>query len=379
MSDRPDTPDVSQNTREPVQPGASGPSDAPGGSGHGAHGRPPTGADRWAAFKRSPFLPACVLVLILAAAAALFAGSYTYTMANPTPRHIPTAVVGSAGTEEGRAFITGMEKALHASLELRPFATDAQARDAVEVQRIFAIITVRQGSVELDVASAAGASVAQVLAESAARVSGATGVPVEVRDIKRLQPGDPRGLALFYISLAAVIIGFVGAIQLSVHARALQPAERIGFTVAYALLGGFAIAATVDWLLNALDLPFVESWLILALTMFASGMVFTMFNTLIGRWAMLPTWGLMVLLGNPSSGGAVSWPLLPSALGHIGRWLPPGASVNAQHTAVYFGGHQHVFPFAVLAGWALVSSGVFWFWRHRHPGGRSRTPAHAAD
>ncbi|MDN3293219.1 ABC transporter permease [Streptomyces ficellus] len=345
---------------------------------HGAHGRPPTRADRWSAFTTSPFLPASVLVLILAAAAAMFAGSYTYAMANPTPHRIPAAVVGATDTAAGGKFIDGMNEALNASLELRPYDSAAHARRAVEEQEVFAILTVRPRAVELDVAGAAGASVAQLLAESGAAVGRETGVPVEVRDIKPLQEGDPRGLALFYISLAAVIIGFVGAIQLSVHARALDPAERIAFTVAYALLGGFAIAASVDWLLGALDLPFAESWLILSLTMFASGMVFTMFNTLIGRWAMLPTWGLMVLLGNPSSGGAVSWPLLPSALGHIGRWLPPGASVNAQHQAVYFGGHQHVFPFAVLAAWALVSCAVFWFWRHRHPGGRDRAPAHAA-
>jgi hypothetical protein len=102
-----------------------------------------------------------------------------------------------------------------------------------------------------------------------------------------------------------------------------------------------------------------------------------MFNTLFGRWAMIPTWGLMVLLGNPSSGGAVSWPLLPSVLGRIGRWLPPGGSVNAQHTAVYFGGYQHVFPFLVLTAWALLSTTIFWVWRHRHPGGRTTEPAHA--
>ncbi|QGV82176.1 ABC transporter permease [Streptomyces ficellus] len=348
---------------------------------HGAHGRPPTRGDRWAALKASPFLPAAVLVLILAAAAALFAGSYTYTMANPTPRHIPAAVVGATDTAEGRKVVAGMERELNASLELRRYDSVAAARHAVDEQEVFAVLTAGPDGtgVLLDVVGAAGASVAQVLAEAGVAVGRATGVPVGVRDIKPLQKGDPRGLALFYISLAAVIIGFVGAIQLSVHARALLPAERIAFTAAYALLGGFAIAATVDLLLGALDLPFVESWLILALTLFASGMVFTMFNTLMGRWAMLPTWGLMVLLGNPSSGGAVSWPLLPSALGHIGRWLPPGASVNAQHTAVYFGGHQHLFPFLVLGGWALVSCGVFWFWRHRHPGGRDRAPAHAAD
>ncbi|MFJ1747810.1 ABC transporter permease [Streptomyces sp. NPDC088116] len=344
----------------------------------GAHGRHPTMAGRWAAFTASPFLPATVLLFILAAAAGLFAGSYTYNMANPTPRRIPAAVVGPTGTPGAIAFVNGMEKELKASLELRRYATDTAARRGVEQQEVFAILTFREGGAGFDVAGAAGASVAQVLTDTASAVAKAVHVPLTIRDIKPLPEGDPRGLALFYISLASVVIGFLGAIQLSIHARGLDPAERIAFIVAYALLGGFAIAAVVDWWLGALDLPFVESWLILAFTMFTTGMVFTMFNTLMGRWAMLPTWGLLVLLGNPSSGGAVSWPLLPSLLGHIGRWLPPGASVNAQHTAVYFGSAQHVFPFLVLTGWALVSTAVFWFWRDRHPGGRERAPAHAA-
>ncbi|MFD3652975.1 ABC transporter permease [Streptomyces sp. NPDC058620] len=346
--------------------------------GHGAHGRPPTRGEKWEAVKKSPHLPATVLLFILAAAAGLFAGSYTYTMANPTPRAIPAALAGPAEAPRTKTFVAGMEKALDASLRLHRYATVAKAREAMEDQKVFAVLRPEGGGVALDVAGASGASVAQLLAESAVKVSDDVGVPVTVTDVKPLQKGDPRGLALFYISLAAVIIGFVGAIQLSVHARGLAPLERIAFTLGYALLGAFAIAAVVDWLLGALDLPFVESWLILAFTMFTSGMVFTMFNTIMGRWAMIPTWGLMVLLGNPSSGGAVSWPLLPSALGHIGRWLPPGASVSAQHTAVYYQGHQFAIPYLVLGGWALVSCTVFWVWRHRHPGGRDHMPGHAA-
>ncbi len=324
----------------------------------------------WSAFRNGPFLPATVLVFILAAAAGLFAGSYTYAMARPAPHRIPIAVVTSGDAVQRAAFLTGLDGALDAALVPRYFPVYGRAERAVEEQQVFAIVEARDHRVRMDVAGAAGASVAQLLAEAASAVGARIGVPVTVRDIKPLQRGDPRGLALFYISLAAVIIGFVGAIQLSVHARALKPLERIAFTAVYALAGGFAIAAVVDWLLGALSLPFVESWLILALTMFTSGMVFTMFNTLMGRWAMIPTWGVMVLIGNPSSGGAVSWPLLPSPFGAIGRWLPPGASVNAQHTAVYFGGYQHVLPFLVLAGWAAVSCAVFWTWRHRHPGGR---------
>ncbi|MFJ2669675.1 MULTISPECIES: ABC transporter permease [unclassified Streptomyces] len=343
----------------------------------GAHGRHRTMRERWSAFTASPFLPAIVLTFILAAAAGLFAGSYTYNMANPTPHRIPAAVVGPTGTAHATAFVNGMEKALNGALELHRYPSDTAARRGVEEQEVFAILTFRTDRADFAVAGAAGASVAQLLTETALPVAKAAGLPLRISDVKPLQKGDPRGLALFYVSLAAVIIGFVGAIQLSVHARELNPWERIAFTVAYSLLGAFAIASVVDWWLGALDLPFLESWLILAFTMFTSGMVFSMFNTLMGRWAMLPTWGLMVLLGNPSSGGAVSWPLLPSVLGHIGRWLPPGASINANHTAVYFGHAQHVFPFAVLAGWAFVSVTVFWFWRHRHPGGREHTPAHA--
>ncbi len=323
------------------------------------------------AIRVSPFLPAVVITFIVAVSAGLFAGSYTYAMANPTPRHIPTAVTGVPASQVKRAqFVQGMEKALGASLELHHYPTYSLALDAVNRQRVFAILQERRGSAELDLSGASGASVAQLLAQAAPRVSAAVGVPLVVTDIKPLQRGDPRGLAIFYISLASVVLGFIGAVQLSVHAKTLRPAERIAFTVAYSLLGGFSICAVVDWGLGALRLPFVESWLILALTMFTSGMVFSMFHVLIGRWALLPTWGLMVMLGNPSSGGAVSWPLLPSLLGTIGRWLPPGASVNAQHTAVYFRHYQHPFPFFVLAVWAVGAGAVFWVWRHRHPGGR---------
>ncbi|MBB5912774.1 hypothetical protein BJY24_001641 [Nocardia transvalensis] len=315
-----------------------------------------------------------MLVFILGAAAGLFAGSYTYTLANPTPHRIPVAIVHPDGDPSARdtAFLAGMDKALDGSLHPMPFDSPEAAREAAERQQVFAIIDVRQADrVPVAVSGASGSSVAEVISSAAAQVGRQVEVPVTVTDINPLQKGDPRGLAIFYITLAAVIIGFVGAIQLSVHARALNPAERIAYTVAYSALGGFVIAAMVDWWLGAVRLPFLESWFILALTMFTSGMIFTMFNTLFGRWAMIPTWGLMVLLGNPSSGGAVSWPLLPSVLGSIGRWLPPGASVNAQHTAVYFGGHQHVFPFLVLAAWALAASTVFWVWRERHPGGRA--------
>lgn len=311
------------------------------------------------------YLPAVVLIVIVSAAAALFAGSYSLAMAHPTPHRVPVGVVGRDPVVA--RFVTALDAQLSTRLEVHTFPDHQAALGDVERQRVFAVLERRPPGdhITLGLVPAAGASIARVIGAAAPAASAATRTTLGVTDLKPLQATDPQGLVIFYITLAAVIVGFIGAAQLSVHAAALTPPERFAAIVAYSALGGFSIAATVDWRLHALRLPFTESWAILSLTMMTCGLVFTMFHIFMGRWALLPTWVLLVLLGNPASGGAVSWLLLPQPLGSLGRWLPPGASVNAQHTAIYFHGHQYVFPYAVLACWAVVAGAVSWTWRHR--------------
>jgi hypothetical protein len=84
--------------------------------------------------------------------------------------------------------------------------------------------------------------------------------------------------------------------------------------------------------------------------LFASTMV-----VLIGRWAILPTFVLFVILGNASSGRAVAPPLLPPFYELIGRFLPPGATVEIIRTTVYFPAAQHWQPILVMTTW-LVSA-----------------------
>ncbi len=315
--------------------------------------------------RSSPYLTAAGLVVLIAAAAGFFAWSYTYAFANPTPQEVPVAVVGWKGTEH-RAFVAGMDHALDGALVPHPAATYAQAQNAIAEQTVFAIFDLRQSrQVTVDVSSASGASVATLLEQAAPVVGKAVGVEVVVRDLHPTQQGDPRGLVVFYVTLAAVVVGFVGATQLRMHAGGLGPGARVAFTAAYSLLGAFAIVAVVDWLLGALHLPFVPVWLTLALAMYVASALFLMFLVLIGPWAIVPTWAIIVLLGNPASGGVVSWPLLPLFLRVIGPWLPSGAAIAAIHTEVYFPGHLHALPFLVLTGWAVLSTLVYWLVRQR--------------
>ena len=74
---------------------------------------------------------------------------------------------------------------------------------------------------------------------------------------------------------------------------------------------------------------------------------------------MVPTWLFFVILGNASSGGAVSPPLLPAPFAFISQWLPSGATVTALRDAIYFPADQHVRPIAVQAVWAAALFGAW--------------------
>jgi hypothetical protein len=90
------------------------------------------------------------------------------------------------------------------------------------------------------------------------------------------------------------------------------------------------------------------------------GLIFTAFHAALGRWAILPIWLLLVLLGDPNSGGAAAAALLPEPMRTLGGWLPPGASISAQRTAIYFSGHQDATPFLILTAWGACAAAAAW-------------------
>ncbi|MFF4623427.1 ABC transporter permease [Nonomuraea jabiensis] len=313
-------------------------------------------------------MPAIVITVIVAVAAGLFAGSYSFNLTRPTPHRVPVGTLVHHRVDA--RFITAWDDRLNTELVVRVYPDEASALRAVDAQEVFALVRNMAGSdhgVALQLVPAAGASVARVLQQQAPAAARTAGVSLHTTALHPLQAGDPQGLAIFYLTLAAVVLGLIGAAQLSAHAGQLRLRETVLAIACYSALGALAICAVVDWMLHVLDLPVVESWAILAFTMFTCGLVFTAFHVLVGRWAILPTWLLLVMVGNPSSGGAVSTSLLPEPTRTLGRWLPPGASVSAQHTAIYFNGHQHITPFLTLAVWCTAAGTTAWVWHRRHP------------
>jgi uncharacterized membrane protein len=303
---------------------------------------------RLKAVARRPDRNAPVIIAIAVVMAGLFAASYSLALGRATPHHITVGLVGR--TAQQPALIGALERATHGALTFRPYASPAAAQQAIGQQATYAALVPGPGRPQLLISSASGASVARVL-EQAAEVAQRAGQRVRVVDLHPLPPADPQGLTSFYVTLAASIVGFVTMFQLRGNAAGLSLRGWLASIAVLAITGGLVLALVADSVLGALRGPFPELWLALGAEVAVAAVVCSTMIVLTGKWAIIPTWLLFVILGNTSSGGAVAPPLLPQPYAFIGRFLPPGATVGIVRTAVYFRHQQHLEPVAVLAGW----------------------------
>lgn len=303
---------------------------------------------RLKALARRPDRNALVIIAIAVVMAALFAASYSLALGRATPHHITVGLVGRPAQRP--ALIGALERATRGGLTFRPYGSAAAAQQAIGQQAAYAALVPGPGRPQLLISSASGASVARVLDQAAELAQGA-GQPVRVVDLHPLPPADPQGLISFYVTLAASFVGFVTMLQLRGNAAGLSLRGWLASIAVLAITGGLVLALVADPVLGALRGPFPELWLALGAEVAVAAVVCSTMIVLIGRWAIIPTWLLFVILGNTSSGGAVAPPLLPQPYAFIGRFLPPGATVGIVRTAVYFRHQQHLEPFAVQAGW----------------------------
>jgi hypothetical protein len=143
--------------------------------------------------------------------------------------------------------------------------------------------------------------------------------------------------------------------QLRANVKTLTLGRWLACAGTLAVVGGAFLALVAGPVLGALHTPFVELWVPIALQIAIAALFNSTMLVLIHRWAIIPTWGVFILLGNTSSGGAVSASLLPQPFAFLNHALPSGAAVSAIHSATYFPHDQRALPYVVLMAWFSVT------------------------
>lgn len=308
--------------------------------------------------RRQRYLPVLVITLIVGFVGSLFVLSYGAALGNPTPHNVPIGLVTSQ--HSGSTVEREVQKATGTTFQVQEFSDLAAARHAINTQQIYGAIDVDGDRSTLYISSASSDSVASVLERASPAIDRALGVTLTIEDTHPLHANDPSGLIMFYVALATIIIGFVGAIQVRIHAPDLSLREEIVADVLRVVFASFCFAIAIRVVAHFETTPFLALWGILSLAMLVSSTTLTVFRLIFGpRWAILPTWLLFVVIANPASGGAVAPQLLPAPYEAIGRFLPTGALVQAIRDITYFPDYLHAEPFLALAAWLVIAMTAF--------------------
>ena len=296
----------------------------------------------WFPLERAVVIAALAIVM-----GSLFLTTYTLALGDPVPHRIDAALVGDPA--QHTRTVEAVQQVAEGSLSFTRYGSVTAARHAIDLQQVYAALDLTSARPTLYVASAAGASVARVLE----RIS-ASDPEVRVVDTHPLSPSDPNGVDIFYLMLVTTIVGFLTVFQVRANAGGVPLRHWIPFVLGFTLVLALALTVVVGPVLNRFHVPVAETWGILTLHALAVASFASVMTVVLGRWAIVPVWLFFVVLGNSSSGGAVSPPLLPAPFAFISQWLPSGATVTALRDAIYFPGYEHARPILVVAAWSAT-------------------------
>ena len=293
-----------------------------------------------------------VLVMLgLTVVVVAFFSSYASALGNPSPRHIPVAVSAPPP-------VLGK---LEASLLLRvyPVADLARARSMVEDRTAYgALLLPRTGPAILLVANGGGHAVATTLMQLGQQAARARGTTLTTVDLAPTSPNDPNGTVEFYCIAFLFLGGAFGATALGRVAgpvRGLRGAfARVGLVVVYAALLSVVVTLFADVALG--DLVGHFGFLFLTLWLFAVAvcLAVTGLSALAGPLASIVVVLVLIILGNPSSGGPVPRPLLNGFYSGLNPVLPQGAALSALRGVQYFGDRGIDLGLLCLLIWALA-------------------------
>ena len=292
-------------------------------------------------------LPALVLMLA-------FAFFYVGALHDPTPHHVPIAVVGPP------TVAAQLDRLPGAPLDARQAPSRADALSQIDDREVYGAYDAATN--HLFVASAANRATAVALEQTFNRVAAAQRRPaVRVTDVKPLPSKDPNGTSAFYAVIAWVFGGYIGATLIGLigaprSTSTQRAAARIGALAGFAIVAAILSVVLLRVSFGVFSGHVVALCAIAALTIFASGAATAGIQAAAGPAGTGLVILVFVILGNSASGGPFARPLLPGLWRTMGGVLPPGASVDLSRSALFFDGARIGGPILVLVVWAALGT-----------------------
>ena len=316
----------------------------------------------------SPWPKVAGAVVLLTVIISVLLTAFAWPSVRSSVHDVPIAVAGpAAATDQVSA---ALEQRRPGAFDITRVTDTAAAEELILDREAYGAIDVSSGTPKVIIASAASTSVAQTLQAVAAALGQAEGSSptIAVRDLVPLPTDDPRGAGLAAGALPLVMGGMLAAALLTNLLRGTG--RRVTGALTFAVTGGLAMAAILQFWLGSLDGVYLANAGAIALTIAATSLAILGLESLLGAAGLGLGAATMLLIGNPLSGTATAPQMLPGWSGALGQLLPPGAGGQLLRSTAFFDGNGATHSVIVLLGWLAFGVALCLF-----SGLRARRPA----
>ncbi|MFJ4438259.1 hypothetical protein [Streptomyces sp. NPDC088923] len=311
--------------------------------------------------------------------------AYLGAFVNPSPHHMPVAVVG-AGPSTAALAQTIHDKAAAAgeSLDVRTVPDRDAAHHLLMERQLSGAFVPSDAAPELLVASTNADTSATVAQKVFTPLATAQGKPLKVTDLAPPAHGDPTGQGVFFFLVAVSIGSYASVAVLGGAGAVLRMRTRAAFVLvtsfAVSLIGAALAGPVFHVVSHGLWGVWAMAWL------YSAGILFlgVGLHTFLKRWTTLTMMILFVMLNFTTSGGLYRPELLNGFFGALHSFWNGAGLVEGLRSLVYFdhvGLGRHVLTLAVwlvVGLLAMTVAGLYERRRRTAPAAAPEPPHHHA-
>jgi hypothetical protein len=311
------------------------------------------------------------IVIGLTAAITLMLCAFGLPSASGGPHHAPLGVTGP------EPVVTAVQKQLPGDdWEVTAYDSPDALTRAIEDRDAVGGLAFGDHGVTVYTATAGGQMISNAISGLGTALADRQHVPAAVHDVMPFPEDDPRGTGLASAALPMIFGGMLPAIALlQVFPGHANLRTRLAGVIAFALAGGAAVTAVLQFGIGTLDGNYWLTSLGLGLGMAALAIPFLGLESLFGYAGFGAGSVVMMFLGNPLSGLTTGPYWLPDGWSTLGQLLPPGASGSLLRAGAFYDGTGAGGPALVLGVWVLAGLALMFAADRRRSGKTGEAPA----
>lgn len=282
--------------------------------------------------------------------------AYLGAFHQPTPHHLPVAIVGSQPASQ--VFAQTLTDKAPDELSVRTVATEAEARRLVADRTITAAYEPTATTATLFVSTAASDTSATVVQKIFLPIAYEQHLPLKIDDVVAVQEHDATGQGLFFLLVGLSVGSYASAAAVAAFASKLG--IRWSIVTAVVMSGIVAgIALTIAGpILHVVDTGVWNVWLLGWLYSVAIILIGVGLHPILRHWTTAALTALFVMLNFTSSGGIFAPPLMPGFFAALNTFWNGAAWLDAAQSLQYFPGHVFGLDVLRLGLWAAAGLGL---------------------